>query len=221
MSGRRHTTQRTTWLVSVGVATTLSWVLAGCTHDSDVASPATTHSASLTPSTPLPQPDASTAPAVTLTQRNARLVASIEQLGGGVPASKRPAIRQAIAKPIEAWVTNAYLASTYPTNRFPDAFAGWTNDAAVEATRDDEITTNAVIGSQLVAVVADRQRAKLYVFATQHVTGGATAKVRLLLTAERLDGSLVRYAIWGDLDLTRDGGRWHIFGYDLQRAVLP
>jgi hypothetical protein len=158
---------------------------------------------------------------ITLTRPDARFVATLDQLRGGVPRAKRGQIRQAVAEPIRAWFDQAFLEPAYPTADFPKAFESWTRGATQQAQRDRDITTNAALGRDIVAVVADAQRAKLYVFATRGVTGGATAQVRLRLTGERSDGTLVSYTVWGRLYLTRDKGTWSIFGYHLERAVAP
>lgn len=188
----------------------------GCSHsgNSQTAPPTGTQRSTST---------ASTAAPVTLTRPNAKLTASIAQLRGGVPGSKRPAILKAAVAPVKAWYAGAFLQVAYPTDSFPKAFDSWTQGAARLATRDKDTTTNAVLGSQLVALVADRQSVTLDVFATRGVTGGATAYVRLVMTGERTDGSLVRYAISGQLHLTRGigahAGDWRIFGYQLQRTA--
>ena len=207
---RRRTTSRL--LGAVALAAVMMAACVGCTHNSDDTNSSPDQSA----------PTTATAPSITLTRPNAKFVATIEELGGGVPNSKRQAVRVAISKPIQSWFTQAYLAPTYPATAYPHAFDSWTKGAAAQASRNAgtlAITTNAAVGDQLVAVVADAQRAKLYVFATKGTTGGATAKVRLALTGQQADGSLVSYAVWGELYLTRDSGKWSIFGYHLQRAV--
>jgi hypothetical protein len=165
-------------------------------------------------------PTTSTGTTITLTRPSKPLAVEIAQLRGGVKKKDFGKVKRAIAKPIAAWVGGGFLEYTYPANDFGDAFASWTADAGELAQRDREITTNAALGPQLIAIVADSQRAKLYVFATHGNTGGATAKVNLRFTGEMADQSLVHFAVQGDLYLTRKEGKWQIFGYRLSREVI-
>jgi hypothetical protein len=161
----------------------------------------------------------STGASVTLTRPSAPLVAKIAQIRGGVKAKDRGRIKRAIAKPIAAWVDGGFLKPSYPQTDFADAFASWTQGAGELGQRDRDITTNAALGSKLVAIVADRQKAVLYVFANDGRTGGATARVLLRFTGEMSDASLVHFVVRGELYLTRKDSTWQIFGYRLGREV--
>jgi hypothetical protein len=191
------------------VSVLLFGLCVGCTSNGDDTSPSDTSGA--TTST-------ATAPTITLTRKNAPFLVTIDQPGDGIHKADRVHLRRAIGAPIAAWFDGGFLSPSYPTSDFPDAFGSWTTGAALKAGRDADVTTNKVLGPDLVALVADKQRAALYVFAEHGVTGGATARVRLAMTGEKQNGSLVRYAISGDVYLTRDKGQWSIFGYDLQRV---
>lgn len=160
-----------------------------------------------------------TAPAVTLVRPNARFVVRVPQLGDGVHRGERHALRRALGAPVSAWFDKAFLQVHYPASSFPDAFAAWTPGTVGQARRDNGVTTNARLGRHLVGLVADKRQATVYVFARRGVVGGATARVRLVMTGEKRDGSLVRVVVWGDVYLTRDKARWKIFGYDLHRSV--
>jgi hypothetical protein len=160
-----------------------------------------------------------TAPAVTLVRPNARFVVSVPQLGDGVHRGERRALRRAVGAPVSAWFDKAFLRVHYPASSFPGAFAAWTPGTVAQARRDSDVTTNAKLGHDLVALVADKRQATVYVFARRGVVGGATAQVRLAMTGEKKNGSLVRAVVWGDVYLTRDKARWSIFGYDLHRSV--
>jgi len=164
-------------------------------------------------------PTTSTGATITLTRPNAPLVAKIAQIRGGVKAKDRARIKRAIAKPIAAWVDGGFLKPSYPQTDFGDAFSSWTQGAGELGQRDRDITTNAALGSKLVATVADHQKALLYVFANGGRTGGATARVVLRFTGEMSDASLVHFVVRGDLYLTRNGNKWQIFGYRLSREV--
>jgi hypothetical protein len=188
-----------TWALALATAASLT----ACTGD-DSSSGAT-------------GPTTSTGATITLTQPSKPLKVSVVQLRGGVKKKQFGPVKRAIAKPIAAWVDGGFLTSSYPQTDFADAFASWTPGAADLARRDRDTTTNAVLGPKLVAVVADSQVAKLYVFASHGKTGGATAQVRLRFTGELADQSLVHFSVSGDLYLTRKDSQWQIFGYRLSR----
>jgi hypothetical protein len=161
----------------------------------------------------------STGSTITLTRPSEPLKVEIAQLRGGVKKKDFGKIRRAIAKPIAAWVDGGFLKPSYPASDFGDAFGSWTQRAGELGQRDRDITTNAALGPKLVATVADQQSAKLYVFANDGRTGGATARVVLQFTGEMSDASLVHFAVRGDLYLTRNDSQWQIFGYRLGREV--
>jgi len=212
MPSRRTNSQLALWLL-------LGASCVACTTDEPTAAPpVTTTLVSTAPDSTVTE-SATTAPAVTLTRPNAPFAVGIRQLGGGIPASERAHLSRAIGAPVRAWFEHAFLGVDYPTNDFPAAFDSWTRGAREQATLDRDLTTNASLGPELVAVVADQQRARLFVFASEGVTGGATARVRLAMTAEKTNGGEIGYVVSGEVYLTRDKGRWSIFGYDLQRSL--
>jgi hypothetical protein len=164
-------------------------------------------------------PTTSTGGTITLTRPSEPLKVEIAQLRGGVKKKDFGKIRRAIAKPIAAWVDGGFLKPSYPASDFGEAFRSWTQRAGELGQRDRDITTNAALGPKLVATVADQQSAKLYVFANDGRTGGATAQVVLRFTGEMSDASLIHFAVRGDLYLTRKDSQWQIFGYRLSREV--
>jgi hypothetical protein len=159
----------------------------------------------------------STGTTITLTQPSEPLTVKIAQLRGGVKRKDFGKVKHGIAKPIAAWVDGGFLDPQYPATDFGDAFGSWTEGAGLLAQRDRDVTTNAELGPKLIAIVADSQTAKLYVFANDGRTGGATAKVKLRFTGEMSDQSLVHFVVQGDLYLTRKDSQWQIFGYRLDR----
>ncbi|MEP6667284.1 MAG: hypothetical protein ABJA81_12625 [Nocardioidaceae bacterium] len=188
----------------------LAMVLAACTHDDHKSAP---------PS-PSDSSSPSTAASTKLTKPNAPLKVTIGAMKGGVDKKRRDGLRRAAAKPIASWMQAAFLAGKYPHSSFPHAFASWTGQAAKLALHDSGVTTNAPLGKDLVGLVADQRSATLYIFATRGVTGGATAKVRMMLTGEKSNGTLTKFMISGNIYLTRKLHAWRIFGYDLDRTVV-
>jgi hypothetical protein len=162
-------------------------------------------------------PNTSTGATITLTQPSEPMQVTLGPVRGGVKKKEFGRLKHAIAVPIDAWVSGGFLDSKYPSSDFDSAFASWTPGAADLGKRDRDTTTNAVLGSKLVALVADSQQAKLFVFATDGKTGGATARVALRFTGELSDQSLVHFVVKGDLYLTRKDSKWQIFGYRLDR----
>ncbi len=202
-------------LVQVMVVTTvLATLLASCTHD-DSSTPPTAPSTGATETT---------AGAPTLEKSNARLKVAIAQMRGGVKKSQRAWITRKIAKPIQGWMDTAYLQGSFPrsgTASYDKAtFGGWTQQAARLALHDRRVTTNAAISDKVVRVVADQRSARLFVFAFGGLTGGATARIHLKMTAEKKSGIRTSYVVAGQLLLTRKANRWRIFGYDLHRTAL-
>lgn len=210
-------------------------LLASCTNDGDQqageptsppASPSGASAATAPTATLQRQDPPSTRPTrqnppPSLTRQDAPLVVTIEELRGDVPRSRWAPIRRAITRPISAWLRGGYVAGPYPRVDFTKAFASWTGQAAAKGRRHRAFTTNAALGRDLVAVAADKQRVRLFVFGTGGRTGGATARVLLRLTGAAPDGSLRRLTVQGELYLTRKGDRWRIFGYELRRLEAP
>jgi hypothetical protein len=178
--------------------------LASCTSDDDSGADDSTST--------------STAPDVTLTRPDAPLGVRIVEMGGGIAKDRRAAISDALSKPVASWIRGSYLDPSYPTSDFAAGFSSWTTTAAKLGEKDEDTTTNAAIGPSTVAVVADRQQVKLFVFGEKGKVGGATARVYLKLTAQHEDGSLASVLVKGALFLTPADGGWKIFGYDLSRT---
>lgn len=194
--------------------TALAVTLGACSGDD--ASPKPTPSSSTAPTD-----SASTAGTQKLLRSDADLQTRIVEIGAGVKKKQRSHISRAAAKPIKAWMDTAYLAGGFPRGRYTTKdFPGWTRQAAGLASRDKRVTTSAAISHQAVRVIADRRTARLFVFTVRGRTGGATAKVAMIMTAELKGGHRTRYAVAGELYLTRKGKHWRIFGYDLHRRVL-
>ncbi len=199
---------------ALAALTVVAASLASCTSSHAPAQPVSAPSVSSRPSS-----TASTAPTIKLVRPDAPLRVSIGQLGGGVRKSRSRQLERALTRPLDSWIKGGFLGGDYPRHGFSDAFTAWTPSAARLARRDSDVTTNAALGGDLVDVVADHQRAKLFVFAIDGRTGGATANVSLRLTGERADGRPLHLVVSGQLYLTRHKETWSIFGYDLHRSV--
>jgi hypothetical protein len=191
---------------------------AACTGQAETASedPGT----STEPPSAVVAPATST-PVVTLRRADAPVEITVEQVRGRFPGVKRTVIAKAIAAPVSAWFDNAFLDVAYPATDFAAAFASWTPGSRNQSRRDRDVTTNKALGHRLAAVAADRRQINLSIFGSRGEFGGATARVRLELTGQRLAGPpRIHVKVWGDLYLTPGDDGWRIFGYDLHRSVL-
>lgn len=203
-------------LLRLCAAATVLAAAVACTGDDEASSTDSTTQPGSPEST---TESGSRAPRPTTAQGNAPLKVSIEQLRGGVEHRQRPTVREAVTRPIRQWISGAYLGD-YPRTSYPDAFTGWTKTAAVQARRDESTTTFGMVGRRTLTQVADHQRVRLYVFASDGRTGGATAHVDLRMTAHLKDRSTSSFMVTGRLYLVRDGSHWRIFGYDLSRQEV-
>jgi len=185
--------------------------LTACSGDDQPATPASSSATD----------DTSTADAQQLNKANVSVTTHIVQIGPGVTKKQQTHIRRQIAKPVKTWSDAAYLAGEFPHAGYTKQdFPGWTARAAALAARDKDVTTSAFISKKAVQVIADRRDARLFVFTLHGLSGGATARVYLAMTAELESGKQVRYAVAGQVYLTRKTNHWRIFGYDLHRTVL-
>ncbi len=216
------------------VAVALSGVLAaGCSGGGGSAASAPSTTSASPPASPsLPSTHTVTKPRVTRTaapvhtlapvalqRQSVPLRITVEQVSGAYPKKARGKhLRQWVAKPVQMWIQGAFLTGGYPRSKFPKAFRRWTPDAAHLAKKDKKQTTNVALGRRLRTLVADQQRVRLYLFAHDNHSGGATAQVQLRLTGETRDGTVVHYAVRGQLYLTRQGSHWYVFGYDLTQT---
>ncbi len=200
-------------LLRLGLAVLLLVATAGCTggDDDDPTPPA---ESSTSPS------DKKTAAAPQLGKKDAPLEVSIEQLRGAIKRKQYATLEKKIAKPISAWIAAGFSDVEYPKASYDGAFKSWTLDARKLARRDGDVTTNGKLGKDLATFVVEKQRVRLYVFASRALTGGATARLALRFTGETEEGKSASYAVIGSLYLTRDKGHWRIFGYDLVRKEV-
>ena len=87
--------------------------------------------------------DTATAPSdTTLTKPKRRpFQAKLVELGGGVKASQRAAVKKAVAKPVDEWIEGAFVAPTYPTSDFRAGLASWTPKGCRRRRKRDRATT--------------------------------------------------------------------------------
>lgn len=120
---------------------------------------------------------------------------------------------------VGSWLDAGFVAGSYPRTAFPDAYARFTPQAAKLAQQQAAVTSNAVLGPELVDVTATHRSVRVYAFSPAGRPAGATAVVTLVLLGTRSDGSHLELTVTGDLDLTPGRSGWQVFGFDLQRSV--
>lgn len=192
---------------SVGVLAALAVLAAGGCSGGD-ESPSAQRPASSSPSLadPSPAPTLEVEPVV----KSGTIV-------GRFPRKDRTRVEKRVARIAVRYVQAAYLGGDYPRKDFRDAFPRFTQGAAQAARRDRRLLTNKVIGPRIddvtptgvevkVDLLAVGQRA---VAATNHVT----VRFRTAGKVER------RFWVQGRLLMTKQSGRWKIFGYDLSKGA--
>ncbi|MBA2739668.1 MAG: hypothetical protein H0U47_08415 [Nocardioidaceae bacterium] len=128
-------------------------------------------------------------------------------------------LQQQTGRVVNAWLDRGFVSPGYPTDSFAGAFAAFTPGARADARREDWLTTNAVLGPQLLDAVPTRRRVLVRAIAPAGRAVGATADLSFELRGLRQSGRRTELALTGQVFLTRIDGHWRIFGYDLQRSV--
>jgi len=143
----------------------------------------------------------------------------VTQLGrvtGRLPRQDARAVESRVSRVAVRWLTGAYVGGSWPRERFDDAFTGFTKGAAAAARSDRRVMTNADIGKRVKAITPTKVDVRVDVLAVRKRAVGATAHV---LTTFRADGPKQgRYRVAGRLLLTKDHGRWTVFGYHVNKG---
>lgn len=209
-----HSTLRRTTIIAAAAALAVgigSLVAVGCEGDDSAVVPRSSVATAT-------EDETSVSGAPTLTVAAAPLRVKLGRLAGNLPPSKRRPVVKRIGSVVDAWFAGAFVDGDYPREDFARGFAGFTAGAARQAQRQEAVTTNAALGSDLVEVVPTRRLVRLSVFAPHRRAAGATADVSLVLVGLRQDQSQVEVAVTGQLFLTKDSG-WRVFGFDVRRSV--
>ncbi len=150
---------------------------------------------------------------------------AVRRVWGRWPDDARSArterLQRQTGQAVAQWMDRGFVDAGYPTAEFRGAFATFTPGAAAQARRQEWLTTNRTLGRRLVDVVPVRRSVGVVAFAPAGSAVGATASVVLVLRGLGESGRRSELAVTGELYLTRERGRWRIFGYDLQRSVGP
>lgn len=148
----------------------------------------------------------------------APLHVELASVAGKVPRRQRAQIRTRITAVVGGYVRDAFLGD-YPRTEYRGAFGGFTDAARSRARRDRGLLTHADRGARYVGVTPRRLQVRVHAFAPRRRVLGATARIRLVLLAERDDDTVQRVRVTGRLLLTRvRSGAFRVFGYDLRRV---
>jgi hypothetical protein len=148
---------------------------------------------------------------------------SVTHVAGKLSQAKRNTVARRVRATLSAYVDKAFLAGDYPRSDFGSSFGAFTSGAARDARHDQGLLTNRSLGPTTTSVRAVHRTAYLSVLAPKQHPAGVTAAVDLTFRVDRGDRSAQRVHLKGRLLLTHgnNGGRWSIFGYDLNRSQLP
>lgn len=191
-SGRRWS------LVLVSLATALVLVASGCSDDGN-RQPSTTSSSVST----------STAPPLATT-------ATITRLTGNLKPKRRKAVVRQVKAVVDGWWDAAYLSP----GKDGDPFPGFTRGAADLARRDRDVMTAAALRDGAGDPVAVHRSVGLDILAVNGRPAGVTAHVWLAVKPSA-DAKRAVVAVRGLLDLSRQDGKWRIFGYSMTAGPPP
>lgn len=190
-----------TWRPTVALATVAVLTLAGCSGDDQAPSESG-------PS--LQEP--SEAPTIQIEP-----VTESGVVVGGLPRKDRERVEAAVSRTSVRMLESAYLSGEYPRTDFSGSFRGLTPGAAAVARHQVDLLTNQRIGGRIDGVTPTLLRVKVDLLAVRKRAVAATAHVQL---AYRTTGKVERRVrVQGELRLTKRGGTWKIFAYDLTKGV--
>lgn len=136
---------------------------------------------------------------------------------GRFPRKDRARVEKRVARIAVRYVRAAYLAGDYPRKDFRDAFPRFTAGAARAARRDRRLLTNKTIGPRIDGVTPTGVEVKVDLLAVDKRAVAATNHVTVRF---RTTGKVEkRFRVQGRLLMTKQSGRWKIFGYDLSKGA--
>lgn len=148
---------------------------------------------------------------------------SVTHVAGKLSKPKRATVARRVRAALSAYVDAAFLGGDYPRSDFGSSFRSFTAGAVHDARADQRLLTNRSLGASTASVRSIRRTAYLSVLAPKEHPAGVTAAVDLVFLVDRGDQRAQRVQLKGRLLLThaKNGGRWSIFGYHLNRSQKP
>lgn len=199
-SGQRR---RGTVLPAVISAAFVIVAAAGCTKDA--------------PPPPAPAPT----PAPTATSKPAPasrdLTVSLE--ADGLSSAGKATMTKAVGSLVGGWLEAAYLAGPVGAKPGSDRFPGFTSGAARSAANHPRQLTNAALGAKAKGLVATARTVKASAYVSEKRAHGVVADVSMTASSPRAKLTVRGNVYLTRVDLTRAGGTWRIFGYDITTAT--
>lgn len=166
-----------------------------------------------------PEPEPEPTAQVQVTAPPVSTKTSIARVYGRLPHERRKAVRLQVGRVVDRWWEASYLGGHYPRSGFRAAFPGFTKGAEARARRDKPLMTNSDVSEGIEIVTPAHREVLLDVLAVDRSARSVTARfvLRFRTTGEREGSTVVR----GRLFLTRRGGPWRVFGYDVTKRTRP
>lgn len=136
---------------------------------------------------------------------------------GRLSGKDRSRVVDAVSGVAVRYLEAAYLTGDYPRTGFGDAFAGFTPGAAQVARADRALLTNQGVGARVEEVTPASLRVTVDVLAADGGARAATAHVALVFRTE--GGYAKRVQVQGRLRMTKQDGRWAVFGYEMSKGA--
>lgn len=143
--------------------------------------------------------------------------AAVGQVAGKLGPKKRKRVLRQVTEVVDGWLDAAFVEGDYPRSDFTDAFPGFSDGAARQATGVGGMS-NTNLGPKVSGVDVVKRWVRVDVLAPGGKPAGATARVVLVMD---LSGEVERrHRIKGRLVLRPAGGGWEVFGFDVRRKQV-
>lgn len=143
-------------------------------------------------------------------------VTTLGRVTGKLPRKDAKAVEDRVSRIAVRWLTDAYVGGSYPRKTFNNSFADFNRGARAAARDDLRVMSNADIGNGVESVTPTKMDIEVDLLAVGKHAVGSTAHV---FTTFRTEGSKRdRYRVSGRLLLTKDEGRWTVFGYHVSKG---
>jgi hypothetical protein len=139
---------------------------------------------------------------------------------GNMAGKVRPAVAEKaaaqVARAVDLWWDNAFVAVSYPTTEYTRIFGRFTPGARREARADASLMTAGGLGERIDGVTAKRRHVTVDLLGVKGEAVAATARMRLVF---RTTGSVEKkVTLTGSLRLTPTAKGWRVFAYDVAKG---
>jgi hypothetical protein len=195
---------RVSGAATVALATALSVVLlsAGCTNPSGDRS----------------EPSGSGGGGEAATPAAVETQVSFGEITGKLGRPAREQLSADVQSVVDGWLDAAYVGGDYPRTDFAASWPGFTKGAQADATGDADLMSNQDVGADIDGVEPVGRALRIDVLAVKRKPVGVTAHV--ILKFDTTGSTEERVKVAGRLYLTKDGGAWQVFGYDVTKGAI-